>query len=299
MSKYKTSYGFALCRRNHQENNRIEILSIKKRCTYQFFSFINGFYKARPTRHNDSGYIKYMFDNMSFQEKLTILSMNYSTMWWYIWLNNPEKGIGLVDSILGYRATSDTSQTMQNYTHYFKRKCKFEKKFLQDGGKRMSELINNSRNCETIWEIPKGSQNANETELDTAIREFTEEANIAPAVYDLLYHADPVIITYKDNGVAYRHVYYLAELNETGYNQPTVMCPKINFKCGEQVSEVADVRWLSSDHIKMLEIPTKNKRYMLKLYGNIVSRYRKLGNKKYLRIKDPQTKDPQTKDLLI
>jgi hypothetical protein len=97
MSKYKTSYGLALCRYNHKENNRIEILSIKKRFTYYYFIFVHGFYRSRSLKNCDIGYIRYLFDNMSFEEKLIILSKNYSSMWWYIWLNNPEKGIDIFD----------------------------------------------------------------------------------------------------------------------------------------------------------------------------------------------------------
>lgn len=281
MSKYKTSYGLALCRYNQSRNNCVEILSIKKRCTYQYFSFINGFYKNRPTRQTDMAYVHYLFDNMSFQEKLTILSMNYSTMWWYIWLNNPEKGMGLFDKTQHPHLKStepddkDIAQTMHDYTQYFKRKCKFEKAFLQDGGRRLYETIDNSKTCETIWEIPKGAQDAKETDLDAAIREFTEESGIPPEYYDVLYEVPPIIITYKDNGVVYRHIYYLAQLNTVGYSAPQIMKPKINFKSYKQLSEVADVRWLSLAHIALMELPNKNKKNMLRLYGEISKKFKK------------------------
>ncbi len=152
MSKYKTSYGLALCRYNRtkEANNCVEILSIKKRFTYYYFSFINGFYKGKSLRNDEVRYVKYLFDNMSFQEKLTILSMNYGTMWWYIWLNNPENGINMFEKttknntnkiLYNFNLSPNTNnssesnniqtnliQAVYGYNTYFKRKNKFEKK---------------------------------------------------------------------------------------------------------------------------------------------------------------------------
>jgi 8-oxo-dGTP pyrophosphatase MutT (NUDIX family) len=217
---------------------------------------------------------------MTFQEKLNILSMNYGTMWWYIWLNNPEKGINMFEKP-GKKASEPRIQTniiqaVTDYNTYFKRKNKFEKKFLQHNGRnKLSEIINNSKSCEAIWEIPKGSQERNETNLDTAIREFTEESLIDPIYYNILYHIEPVTITYKDSGVVYHHVYYLAELNETGYSTNKIMKPRVNFKSNKQLSEVADVRWISTNYIRMIDLPTKGKKNMLKLYNNIIKQFKK------------------------
>jgi ADP-ribose pyrophosphatase YjhB (NUDIX family) len=282
MSKYKTSYGIALCRYNtiSKEANRcVEILSIKKRFTYYYFSFINGFYKGRTLRNDDVSYVKYLFDNMSYQEKLIILSMNYGTMWWYIWLNNPEKGINMFEKTeickISYNASSDGKyeqptnliQAVNGYTTYFKRKNKFEKKFLQDNGRRLHDIINNSKSSESIWEIPKGAADYGETNLDTSIREFTEESQIDPIYYNILYHVEPVVIIYKDSGVMYRHIYYIAELNELGYATHKIMKPKIDFKSFKQISEVSDMRWISTSYINTLNLPSKNKKNMLKLYN--------------------------------
>lgn len=290
MSRQKVSYGLALCRYNSKKNNCIEILSIKKRFTYCYFSFIHGFYGNKNIRNDyrNFAYIKYLFDNMSFQEKLTILSMNYGNMWWHIWLNNPEKGIGMFDNISNKILMAEKNINLQNeadgknyiaqsvndYKIYFKKKNKFEKKFLHDGGRRLHEIINNSKNCDSIWEIPKGAKNSKETDLDTAIREFAEETLIAAENYSLLYHAKPVILTYKDNGVIYKHIYFLAELNEYGYANKQVMNPKLNFKSYSQLSEVADIRWLSTSYINMIDMNNKSKKNMLKLYRGVIERFK-------------------------
>ena len=302
MSKYKTSYGLALCRYNtfvKEANHCVEILSIKKRFTYYYFSFINGFYKRRTLRNDDICYVKYLFDNMTYQEKLLILSLNYGTMWWYIWLNNPEKGINMFEkSEVCNRLPTDIIceqktnliQAVTDYTTYFKRKNKFEKKFLQDNGRRLHDIINNSKSSESIWEIPKGAADNGETHLDTSIREFTEETQINSIYYNVLYHVDPIIIIYKDSGVIYRHIYYIAELNELGYNAHKIMKPKINFKSYKQISEVADMKWISTTYINTLNLQSKNKKNMLKLYNSVIKKFKKyktlmpLFNNKDIRI---------------
>lgn len=81
---YKKTYGIALCRFN--EKKTAEILMIKKRYTYAFFSFVFGYYKKYNTKQ-----IKSLFNNMTLEEKIDILSMNFSILWYRIWLSNPEQ----------------------------------------------------------------------------------------------------------------------------------------------------------------------------------------------------------------
>lgn len=274
MNKYKTSYGIALCRYNKKQNNCIEILSIKKRFTYYYFSFIHGYYKNIA----NNKYISYLFDNMSFYEKLMILNMNFSYMWWLIWLYNPEKGISIFDQTKKDSDMQDNTN-IKYYAKYFKQKNKFEKLFLLDGGKKLGDLVNNSKNSDPIWEIPKGAADNNETNLDTAIREFTEETQIPFYNYDILYHVKPVILTYKDNGIYYKHIYYLAELNENGYLSKQTMYPKINFRNHKQLSEVSDIEWINLNYINYLKLSKKNKKNMIQLYSNIIRKFKKNNSK--------------------
>jgi len=81
---YKKTYGIALCRYN--EKKTAEILMIKKRYTYAFFSFVFGYYKKYNNKQ-----IKHLFNNMTLEEKIDILSLNFSILWYRIWLSNPEQ----------------------------------------------------------------------------------------------------------------------------------------------------------------------------------------------------------------
>lgn len=276
---YKTSFGLALCRYNKNKNNCIEILSIKKRFTYHYSCFIHGYWNSHIRNESKiNSYIKYLLNNMSFQEKLMILSMNFGNMWWYMWLKNPEKGINMFDT--NFKDNSNIIQSVNDYKTFFQKKNKFEKKFMYDEGKYLHQMINNSKNCEEIWEIPKGSKNENEKDLDAAIREFTEETLFDNTYYNILYHVEPAISIYKDNKTIYKHIYFIAELNESGYNNKNIMFPKINFKSESQISEVADIKWLNISHIENINIPTKIKKNMIKLYKNVMNKFKK--NKSFM-----------------
>ena len=214
--KTKTSYGIALCRYNLQNNNSIEILLIKKRYSYQFFSFVMGHY-----RKNDTEYIKHLFDNMSYSEKIDIISMEYSKMWYRIWLNDPEKCYNIMDV---YNETNFNRHPINrkfsdktNHQNYCEKKRKFEKTFLQkDRGETLRNLIKNSSDSEILWEMPKGGKNTQtyENNLECAMREFYEETSINCDKYKILHNIDPLIDSYDDNHTTYRTVYYLAKLDQ-------------------------------------------------------------------------------------
>ena len=79
------------------------------------------------------------------------------------------------------------------------------------------------------WELPKGRRIRNEHNIMCATREFEEETGILSNEYVLLTNIKPFIEEYKgDNGVNYKHIYYLAkyknikekqEIDQTKYEQ--------------------------------------------------------------------------------
>src|SRR3989304_3957528 len=79
----KISFGIACCRIN---GNTPEILLICKRWTYAYIDFIHGKYNSL-----DNFQLIELFNKMTFEEKLDILSLNFAQMWYRIWLNTPKK----------------------------------------------------------------------------------------------------------------------------------------------------------------------------------------------------------------
>lgn len=262
--KTKISYGIALCRYNPKKNNAVEILLIKKRYTYYFFSLVMGKYKR-----NDVKYIKYLFDNMSYAEKIDILGMQFSNLWYRIFLCNPEKHFNISDIYQAHNIeiSKDRYSNAEIYKKFFEKKNKFEQHFTKDGGKRLRNIIQQSSDAEIIWEIPKGGKNENETNIDCAIREFYEETSISYNKYKIYYNIDPVVDTIVDSDIMYKTIYYIAGLKND-------LNPKINFKNFDQISEIEQIKWVSLDEIKFMCLNKNTHNKLINLYKNITKKFK-------------------------
>lgn len=261
MSKCKISYGIGLCRFNKDKNYRSEILMVKKRYTYHFFNFVFGYYKKYNNKQ-----LQYLFNNMTFGEKIDILSMNFSNMWYRLWLCDPEKNYD-ISSL--YSKTSDI-QFQKNMKCFLKKKLKFDNIFLRDGGNRLRNLINNSSDAVTPWEVPKGGLNNNETEFECAKREFEEETGITASEYTILWNDIKVVTSHKDDDIIYKSIYYIAYLNKDSLWEP-----KIRFDIKSQLTEIEQVRWVSLDDINFLNMNEANKKRILNVYKKIIYKFKR------------------------
>ncbi len=299
MPKTKRSYGVALCRINDE---KVEVIMIKKRYTYHFMEFVSGRYKK-----NDDKYLTKLLSNMTYQEKILILGMKFEDMWRKIWLNSPEEK---------YLA----SPKKGNAPGYFRKKAKFDSCFVKDSGIRIKNLIYNGTNAEAPWEMPKGHRKSHEKKTDAAIREFKEETNIAYSRYTILWHEPPVIEKYKDEGVTYINEYFLGVISkpvfaltdqvrvikgrgdgcineasrvpsqsnfgwrkssdsggnvEYGESYKDLINPKVTFRNVEQILEVEYVKWVSLDQIKFMMMGKKVSARNQRLFIEVSRKYRK------------------------
>lgn len=252
---YRTSYGIALCRYNRDKNNQPEILMVKKRYTYSFFVFVFGRYKKY-----DSKYLTQLFNNMTHGEKLDILSLDFGKMWYRMWLCSPEKDYTMYNS--------NTKHT-KNIKYYFKKKNKFSSIFLKDGGKRLKQLVHNSDNVVSPWEIPKGTLEKNETILSCAAREFEEETAISSNDYTILYDIKPVSAAHKELKIIYKQIYYVAYLNNDSN-----WVPKKVFE-PSQINEIEQIKWISVNEIKFLDLNAVEKKKLLTLCNSVIRNFKK------------------------
>ncbi len=265
MGKIKTSYGVALCRYN--KLNTVEILLIKKRYTYYYFNFVFGHYKRTDTTQ-----IQHMLNNMSFSEKIDILSLQFGVMWYRIWLNNPNTGFNIKDIYVDKFNYKDCEKLSQSdvYRLYEMKKNRFEQLIAQDGGKCLRDMIINSSSVDAIWEIPKGSQNKNESIVDCAIREFHEETAIDVNRIKLFHDQEPIIESYVDDGINYKNIYFLARLR----TRDKRIQPKIRYDAFEQIKEVENIRWVSLNEIKFLHLNKRTYKKTVDLYKRVIKKFK-------------------------
>jgi 8-oxo-dGTP pyrophosphatase MutT (NUDIX family) len=233
----KISLGIACCRFN---GNKQEILLVCKRYTYAFNTFAHGKYNS-----NSNADLISLFNGMTIDEKLDILSLNFTQIWYRLWLNSSRNNIS-----------------------YFAAKNKFESTFVADGGSRLKKLIAKSSNSHKVWEIPKGrKKNKSESDIHCAIREFCEETNLQKKNYKIFPWAQRTY-SFIDAGVNYINTYYLAF---TKHNVE----PRVNFGTHEQVNEISDIRWMSIEDIRHIDVSSRLENFVRPIF-NFMKKHMKL-----------------------
>jgi ADP-ribose pyrophosphatase YjhB (NUDIX family) len=196
----------------------MEILLVKKRYTYAFNKFVNGRYRS-----DDRAALIAMFDEMTADEKLDILSLNFTQIWYRIWLNNPQK----------------TSS-------FYIAKSKFENTFMTDGGVKLRHLMSRSYKFGTlVWEIPKGRKKSkNESDIQCGLREFTEETNVIKKQIKLM--PDNTQYSYISDGTRYTFIYYYAIAK-------TRIDPYVSLTNKVQVGEIIEIKWMNLLAIRQID----------------------------------------------
>jgi len=247
MPNIKKSYGIICCRRGKEG---VQIMMVKKSTTYHFCEFVAGHYR----KHNETHLAK-LFNNMTYHEKMDILSMKFQTMWYRIYRENPDEVY-----MQGTRNPWASS--------YIKKKSKFESTFMQDGGARLKRLIEQSNNVDTEWEFPKGRKNSpDESHIDAASREFSEETGVDREQFKILWHVRPYVSTYDDFGTTYQNTYYYAEA--IGDWEPVY-----RFYNKHQISEVSAVRWVTKSSLLHMNLEAVTYNRLVKSFEKAIKKYK-------------------------
>jgi 8-oxo-dGTP pyrophosphatase MutT (NUDIX family) len=279
MSKTRKSVGLACCR-FIGKSNKLEILLVKKRYTYSFAMFVFGKYAKR-----DDVELKKLFNGMTVQEKIDIMSLRFDLLWYKIWLEFPTSrntephvfDVSSVDAIdkswkymYKHKAMINNVPVGKSHTKtafYIKKKNKFESAFLEDEGVRLRKLINGSSNTRLMWEIPKGRRNPHETKLDCAIREFEEETSISVDKYSIIFNIRPVTESFVSNNTVYINNYYIAY--SRGIDDPCV-----DFKSNSQLTEGGDIKWVTVDEVQYLDRTGRLKKMVKIVFDTFLSKYK-------------------------
>lgn len=281
---YRKSSGIS-CIRYNKSTKKYEILVIKKRYSYFFASFVFGQYNKKDDKR-----LKFLFDGMTVQEKIDILSLKFDILWYKIWLEIPEVfhkpklnfDVTDVESmaktwkeIYKQKASNNfvkyDSGSMSKLDFYIKKKNKFESSFVSDNGKRLRSLLTDSTHAELHWEIPKGRRSKNETVMDCAIREFEEETNIGIESYNIMFNIDPIVESYVSSHIKYIHSYYIAYTSK-------VFEPSIKFSNGNQISEVDSIKWVDMDEIQYIDHSGRLQKLVQRIFNIFKSKYKYIEN---------------------
>jgi ADP-ribose pyrophosphatase YjhB (NUDIX family) len=163
----------------------MNFLLIRRRDSLGFLEFIRGRYDI-----NNVDGITFLFQQMTEEEIKRFKTQDFDTMWNNVW-----------------------KTPYSHQKEYKKSKDKFQR--LKEGKDVELKLDFYVENVEPIWEcpewgFPKGRRNGNESGLDCAKREFTEETGLKKEDYIYLSSFPEMVETFTGtNGIKYRHIYYI------------------------------------------------------------------------------------------
>lgn len=184
-----TSHGIVLFR--FTPENGIQYLMIRRKNTFGFIDLIRGKYV-----HNNYDHLKIIFNEMSVEEKESILNNDFTTLWNNMW-----------GPVMSTQFKSEEASSSKKFESL---KTGIETDY---GLITLKKLIEESETAwlETEWEFPKGRRNYMEKDLDCALREFEEETGISKNDITIIENVLPFEeIFIGSNHKAYKHKYFLA-----------------------------------------------------------------------------------------
>ena len=174
-------------------SDRIEFLRIRRKDTLGFMDFIRGKYSIY-----NKEYILQLLNEMTVQEKESLLKCEFIELWSQLWCNNSVQ----------YKHEEQMSRE------------KFEAikagVMTQSLSYTLEELVAESNKVsqwmEAEWGFPKGRRNYNEKDVDCALREFVEETGYsAGSIIENIQPFEEIFM--GSNYKSCKHKYYLTKVD--------------------------------------------------------------------------------------
>jgi 8-oxo-dGTP pyrophosphatase MutT (NUDIX family) len=206
-------------------NNNIEYLMIQRKDSLSFMEFIRGKYKLE-----DPKYILTLLYNMTVSERQMLIYNDFEYLWNKVWCqkNMVKKTPEFNDAEKKFNILRAGYETNDKYI-------------------KLSTLMLNvpPTYLDPEWGFPKGRRRLKETDIDCAIREFSEETGFHKNEVSVIKHFLPYEeVFYGTNNILYRHVYYIANINTDSFR--IIVIDQNN---PHQAREVSQVKWFTADEV--------------------------------------------------
>jgi len=171
--------------------NLVRFLLVRRKHSLGYIEFIRG----RYIKDNIDGII-YLFQQMTPNEINKINTMDFTDLWNDFWGGDSKK---LLFNKKEFAESKEKFDSLKN-----KIGVELPLNFYTKNVKPFYSLPE--------WGFPKGRKLRGESDLDCAVREFSEETGLEPTDIKIISSVKPIIENIiGTNGVSYRHVYYLAQ----------------------------------------------------------------------------------------
>ena len=210
---------------------------VQGRVSYAFSEFVQSRYPHRGARRADA--VRQLVSHMTLDERRVVATLEFSQMW---------------DHARGPSSPLMEGASTRTENVYAFRRARFVELWLSDphSADELLRLLSHTPGVGCArWEFPKGKRvSGDESDLACSLREFREETRIPGGSYRLL-PGFCRVEAYVHMDVLYVNTYYLAVLTE----QIPDPASSITMSHHEQLSEVADVRWLGLDGMRHVSGP--------------------------------------------
>jgi 8-oxo-dGTP pyrophosphatase MutT (NUDIX family) len=235
----------------NKDNNTgdIKFLMIRRKFSLGFMDFIMGKYNI----HN-LDYLHRIFNEMTIEEKVKILNLTFEKLWFTIDYNCVDFSSPTLSDELRRKIDSDYNASKRKFyliKHGFINK---NNEYVN-----LNQIIRNSRHnwLEQEWEFPKGKRKMNESNLDAAIREFSEETEYSTDYIDIILTDYPLIEKYYgSNNKKYKHIYYIAKANKFVDYDNYVMTEN-------QDIEISCIKWMTYEEAMLSIRPYQIEKKMI------------------------------------
>jgi ADP-ribose pyrophosphatase YjhB (NUDIX family) len=202
-------------------DNKLKFLLICRKDSLGYVDFLRGKYPIY-----NKLYIQNLLEEMTIKEKNNLLTRNFSDLWNELW-----------GGFIGNQYLSEEKISKNKF------KNMKEGVILQNNNcYNLEDLIHQTENewVEPEWGFPKGRRNYLESDINCAIREFTEETGLTSKEFTIIKNIIPLEeIFMGSNFKSYKHKYYLAYIKNI--NDITLEYQK---------SEVSDIGWFDVSDCK-------------------------------------------------
>lgn len=178
-------------------NNNIEYLMIRRKDTLGFIDFIRGKYST-----TNKEYLMNMIKQMTNNEKQQLLTNTFEQIWHNIW--------GSTNISNQYKTEEQSSKIKFNQ---LRNGIQYKNKVFT-----LKDIVNESFKYtqwdEPEWGFPKGRRNFNETDLNCALREFSEETGFNINKLKLIENIYPFEENFTgSNYKSYKHRYFITYMD--------------------------------------------------------------------------------------
>lgn len=233
-------------------DSNLKFLMVCRKHSLGYIEFIRGNYNL--DNYRDIEYINNIFKMMTKRELQIIKTHTFNDLWNDLWV--------LKETNLSHKKEYDQSKfKFEKLTNGLILKSLYNEKYINL--QYFLECIKNYYN-EPDWEFPKGRRNIKEEDLPCAIREFEEETGYKDTDYKLLDLKPISEIFMGNNGINYKHTYYLAQC----FNDNIIKIDENNFY---QQIEISDIEWLTFNEAmnKIRDYSISRKEILNKVYNMI------------------------------